>query len=78
MDRERVRLQLRESSRAAWEAFVGASQRFDEVKRAVPQGVPLPDDARIAASREYTRALQAHREAGKLAYEFAIGNAVGR
>ncbi len=72
MDRAQICYQLRENSRAAWEAVADASQRFDELKQAVPSGEPFPDDARIAASREYTRALQAHREAAKLAYEFAV------
>lgn len=72
MEREQIRRKLRENSRAAWEAYTGASERFDSVKRAVPPGAPFPDSVRIAASREYTRALQAHREAAKLAYDFTV------
>jgi hypothetical protein len=72
MDQDEIRLQLREESRVAWEIFADASKRFEEAKWAVPRGVPFPDDVRIAASREYTEALRAHREAAKLAYEFAV------
>lgn len=71
MHQAEIRRKLRENSRRAQEDWLRALRRFEEVKRSVPLSVPLPDDVRIPASRAYTEALQAHREAVRLGAEFS-------
>lgn len=78
MDREEVRLKLRESSRAAWEACAGAARRFDEVKRAVPQGVPLPDEARNRDIEGIYSGASGSSGGREARVEFVMGSGVKR